>query len=81
MTEDTADTPDDRYMDRRAVTAARQPLPPEAQSVAAWRASPMHVASRMALAGEPVDVEMLRWYLDEYMRNDNFKRIQQGAKK
>ncbi len=70
MPEDTTETPDSHRMDWREVVAAWQKLSPEEQLRRRLERIPEKVARSMAFAGEPVDVEMLRRYLDELLRID-----------
>lgn len=71
MSEDTLETPDKPRMDWRDVVVAWQQLSPEEQLRRRLERIPEKVARSMAFEGEPVDIEMLKRYLDECMQKDH----------
>jgi len=70
MSKDHPDKPPAKPRDWRTVVEAWARLSPEEQLRRRLARIPKHVARSMAFEGEPVDVEMLRRYLDELLSND-----------
>ncbi len=81
MNEENSDPPGGKHQDWREITAAWQQLSPEEQLRRRLARIPQKVAMSMAFEGEPVDVEMLKRYLDELLNNDQPNLINEEHEK